>query len=582
MTPPTHPNPSVTASGPASVGVGRDNYGPITTNYFAEGLPPERRLHNLPSPLPEKKFVGRAGEKANIRRILRAANNGNVALLALWGMGGVGKTSLALSVADELTDQFPEAQLHYKLHGTSNAPASSEKILEDVIRRFGAGSTKVPDDPESLQRDYLSCLTGKRVLLVLDNARDATQVRPLIPPKGCGLIITSRQSLHSLTEVKSIALDLLPESDSVKLLRVRTGISGARDEKRGTKDDFKTVARLCGYLPLALDVAGGFLDTFREWSLTQYIEELGRWRLEYLKSGNDKTKDVEAVLGFSAARLVEENRELAAHWQELSILRQDFEERVAAAVLNFGTDSLRAKSLLSTLRERSLILFDMNNQRYRLHELIQEVAAKVFEYGEDKSLAATSAERLAAARWRFTAYSADLIMRLNDGLATDDTTTQRQFLKALQSELQNLPTIFNALIADVQSGVPLDPNKLYTAIGSLQFVETSLELVFGSKDLMARARKQFDQLQLAEFCWYVAHFEATLMGNLVLARKWARRALLRFNTHSDRRAREVRSAVANWRSGAPRPEGLDRMVRAAVRRLSEEQIKAGPPSPEAS
>jgi NB-ARC domain len=253
---------------------------------------PEKRLHQLPAPLPPNQFVGRHDESRQICDGLRQAGQQQATLLALKGMGGMGKTALAIYVAHQVTDDFPDAQLFLDLRGTTD-PVPPAEAMAAVIRAFDPQVGQLPADPDALEPTYRGALAGKKALLVLDNARDAGQVRPLLPPVGCGLIVTSRYSLDSLDGVQSIALGELSEDEAVNLLRRLV-------PQRGTDDELKALAELCGYLPLALNVAGSFVKGHANWTLSEYRVALEKERLTRLKLGDDGAKDVGAVIPGSA------------------------------------------------------------------------------------------------------------------------------------------------------------------------------------------------------------------------------------------------------------------------------------------
>jgi hypothetical protein len=413
----TTPNPAgndakADAQGSQAIGgnVGGNVTAKTTIINLPEAVPPEKWLHQLPSPLPGKKFVGRGRERAQIKRILNAADHGKVALTALKGMGGVGKTELAVFVANQIKDKFPDAQLFIRLHGTTPSPAQPIAVLQNVILTLQPGA-QLPADLTALEAAYRSVLAGKKILLVLDNARDVAQIRPLLPPAGCGLIITSRNALITLTEVETLSLDILTEEESVGLLRTLV-------PTRGSDDDLKRVAKLCGYLPLALNVAGSMLSR-PEWEPREYIVILEQERVKRLKVEDDESKDVETVLAFSAAQLVRDDANLAAKWQMLSVFPADFDEDAAVAVL--AVERTDAKDALSKLLDRHLVMFDENNRRYRLHDLLREIAAKVFDRGATHPLGVSSAQRLTDAAKRHAEYYDRYFSPMSGGFQNKET-----------------------------------------------------------------------------------------------------------------------------------------------------------------
>src|SRR5581483_8436194 len=167
-------------------------------------------------------------------------------------------------------------------------------------------------------------LAGKRVLILLDNALDAAQVRPLVPPAPCALIVTSRRRIV-LEGIRRFDLDALSDKDARALLRE------ILDKRRATDAQLDRIAELCGYLPLALRIAGTFLAVRSDWTADEYIVELSdeRQRLERLKQDD---LDVGAVLGLSAKQLEQESAELAGRWRMLAVFPASFDRAAAAAV----------------------------------------------------------------------------------------------------------------------------------------------------------------------------------------------------------------------------------------------------------
>src|SRR4051812_43277473 len=263
------------------------------------GLPdpasPPARCHQLRSPLPD--FVGQHATIATLLTCLRqASEDGSVAAISgVRGMGGIGKTELAVLVANRLTDTFPDAQLLLNLHGASATPLLPQQALHQVIHAFSP-DLKLPDELEATQQLYHSLLHGKRVLIVADDARDAAQVRPLLPPKGCALLITSRLRF-SLPGMTSIDLEVLAEAEAVRLLHsLCTRLSEA---------DARRLAHSCGYLPLALRVIGSLLHNDPALEAVSYLQHLAgqRQRLALLRDPDDPQLDVESTLKLSYARL---------------------------------------------------------------------------------------------------------------------------------------------------------------------------------------------------------------------------------------------------------------------------------------
>jgi tetratricopeptide (TPR) repeat protein len=312
------------------------------------------RLHSLPSDIAD--FTGRKREVSELRKALEHGN-GRIVISALNGMGGVGKTTLAIHVAHQLAAHYPEAQIVVDMQGTSQPLAPIEAMLR-VIRAFHPQAPPA-DDVNQVAPIYSSVLVGKRVLILLDNAADAAQVRLLVPPAPCALIVTSRRRIK-LEGSRWLDLDALSEKDARDLLREML------DKRRATNAQLDRLAELCGRLPLALRVAGTFLAVHSDWPVEEYIETLSdeRQRLAHLKQDDF---DVEAVLELSARQLEQESVELAARWRMLAVFPASFDLAAAAAV--WGAAEARAS--LSGLFERSLLLHNQETGRYRLHDLVR-------------------------------------------------------------------------------------------------------------------------------------------------------------------------------------------------------------------
>jgi tetratricopeptide (TPR) repeat protein/transcriptional regulator with XRE-family HTH domain len=355
------------------------------------------RLFQLPAAVAD--FTGREDEFR--RMVERLTGGGTVAVSALRGMGGVGKTSLAVKVAHAVKDHFPDGQLVVELRGTSDNPVTPAEAMARVIRDFHPDAGKLPDTAAELLPLYRGVLAGKRALVLLDNARDEGRVQDLVTPPPAGFLLTSRAAL-ALDGVESVRLDLLPPDEALALLR---GIVGAK----GSDDELRAVATLCGRLPLALRVAGDFLRLHPNWTAAKFIEALkdeGR-RLERLK-GKTREKDVEAVLALSARQLVQDNPEQAERWQALAVFPADFDSLAAAAVWDLTAgdepDTATAEDELTALLDRSLVQFDEGTGRYSLHDLMRPVARDAFDYADDHPLGAGSADRLRAAERRFAGH----------------------------------------------------------------------------------------------------------------------------------------------------------------------------------
>lgn len=232
-------------------------------------------LHQLPPPPGD--FTGR---KAELEALTQAIEQGGVTITGLRGMGGIGKTALALKLADKLRERYPHAQIYLDLKGTSKKPATSAEAMAHVVRAYRP-TAKLPDDEAQLGGLYHSVLDGQRALLLMDNAANAAQVAPLAPPASCVLLVTSRQRFVLRGWVAKDLTTLAPEEARALLLCLAPRVGGAADE----------IARLCGYLPLALCAAGGMLAVREDLAPHRYAEQLRDERAAIGTAGGGRCGD---------------------------------------------------------------------------------------------------------------------------------------------------------------------------------------------------------------------------------------------------------------------------------------------------
>jgi tetratricopeptide (TPR) repeat protein len=325
-----------------------------------------RKLHNLRAPVAD--FTGRTDDLAALKAALSPGGTPSIAhVTGLHGLGGVGKTELALKAAHELDAAYPDAALLFECQ-PGGVPLSPAALIAGVIRVYDT-ARRLPDDLPSLQGIYCEILAGRQGLLLLDNARDAAQVAPLLPPPaGWGAIVTSRAHF-GLPGAHRRSLDVLPPPDAAELLSRVLGAGGRADLAAGPLDE---LARRCGYLPLALRVAASYLCTYNNWSLDAYLAALRRAPLQHLREG---AADVAAVLGFSVTQLVNDNPTLARRWAGLAVFPAPFDVSAAAAVWDAPPDDALAP--LGELCALSLLEYRPKEQLYTLHDLLRQYALTI-------------------------------------------------------------------------------------------------------------------------------------------------------------------------------------------------------------
>ncbi len=316
---------------------------------FSDGLPetPAAPVQQLPPPLPE--FAGRAFELAEL---LAARGNHEIKILGLQGLGGVGKTTLALKLAHQIASHYPDAQIFVDLKGASSQPLSIAEAQSHVIRAF-LPAARLPENEAELGQMYNAVLYGKRALLLLDNAVNAQQLSPLLPPETCLLIVTSRQHI-SLPQMFTSRLEALPPSEAREMLHRLLPNIGYGAE---------AVAELCGHLPLALRLAASALTLHPDMGVGNYIEHLHRIQQEGTR------RPVETVLRLSYELLVPGLRKL---WRTLATFPDSFDIPAAAAI--WQINPARAENALQRLMAYSLVERNRATGRFRLHDLMMRFA----------------------------------------------------------------------------------------------------------------------------------------------------------------------------------------------------------------
>jgi tetratricopeptide (TPR) repeat protein len=337
--------------------------------HQTEKFPPP---HQIPSP--PKDFTGR---QELIDRIVEGFGQGST-IIGLRGMGGLGKTALAYKLAEMLRDRYQDGQLMVDLRGASPDPFVPAGALAKILRYYYP-AVALPQNLEELQSLYLSTLDGKCALLLLDNALDDHQVRPLLPPDTCGVIITSRRKF-ALAGMAAIDLDVLKIEEAVALLLRTAGPHLSKNQPAG-KLVWEEMARICGCLPVALKAAGSYLACTPGSSPSRYIKELQDERRRLgLIGGEGVEEDLVAKLSLSYNRLAPDT---ASVFRLLSIFPADFDAQAEEAVCqDEGHQHLTELVRWSPVEYQSL---DAESEgRYHLHELVRLFAAyQLEEKGEE-------------------------------------------------------------------------------------------------------------------------------------------------------------------------------------------------------
>lgn len=245
------------------------------------------RPAQLPAAVPD--FTGRAAFVDELGAQLATAGGRVMAVSAVAGIGGVGKTTLAVQVAHAARDHFPDGQLYVDLQGAGAGPADPEAVLGAFLRALGAQDAAIPDGVAERAALYRSLLDGKRVLTLLDNARDAAQVRHLLPgTPGCATLITSRVRMVDLAGAHLVDLDVMSPEEALTLFTRIVGTERVTTERKAAMD----VVAACGFLPLAIRIAASRLAARRTWTVSVLARKLSdeRRRLDELQAGDQAVK----------------------------------------------------------------------------------------------------------------------------------------------------------------------------------------------------------------------------------------------------------------------------------------------------
>jgi tetratricopeptide (TPR) repeat protein/transcriptional regulator with XRE-family HTH domain len=311
-------------------------------------------------------FTGRQHELAELADAAAAAG-GVVSIHAIGGMAGIGKTAFAVHAAHRLAGRFPGGQIFLPLHAHTpgQQPVDPADALASLLLTIGVPAGQIPADLQARTGLWRDRLAGRPLLLVLDDAADSEQIRPLLPGAGGSLVlVTSRRRLTALEDAQTISLDALPPGEAAGLfvrLAVRPGLSSADPAVR-------EITRLCGCLPLAIGMLARQLYHHPAWTLAGLAADLAAaaGRLELLATEN---LSVAAAFDLSYADLAPDQQRL---FRRLALHPgTDIDPYAAAAVDGIGLAAARRG--LEALYDQYL-LTEPAPGRYRMHDLIREHA----------------------------------------------------------------------------------------------------------------------------------------------------------------------------------------------------------------
>jgi hypothetical protein len=353
-------------------------------------------------------FAGRTGELATLTGLLRgrAERGGTVVISAIGGTAGVGKTALAVHWAHQVADRFPDGQLYVNLRGFD--PSGSVMAPAEAVRRFldalQVPPERIPVDLDAQAALYRSQLACKRMLVVLDNARDTVQVRPLLPgAPTCLVVVTSRGQLTSLVAVDGahpLTLDLLTEAEARELLARRLGPDRIAAEPQAVEQ----IVGCCARLPLALSIAAARAEQsgFPLAALAGELAETGR-RLDVLDAG-DAAGQVRAVFSWSYTAL----SSAAARLFRLLGLHPGPDISAAAAASFAAVPPAETRRLLAELVRASL-LTEHTPGRYAFHDLLRAYAVDVTHTHDPADQRRAAVGRMLD-HYRHTAHTAERLL----------------------------------------------------------------------------------------------------------------------------------------------------------------------------
>jgi DNA-binding SARP family transcriptional activator/DNA-binding XRE family transcriptional regulator len=379
------------ASGPAA--------GPGAGEHVVSGVP-----RQLPGTVAH--LAGRATELAALTRLLDEFDSmvpGAAAISVVGGMAGVGKTTLVLYWAHRVASRFPDGQLYANLRGfdPSGSPVTPAEAIRGFLVALGVRADGIPPRPVDPAGLYRSLLAGKRMLIVLDNARDEQQVRPLLPASpNCLVLITSRNQLPGLAatdDARLLSLNVPAEAGTEQLLTGRVGAQRAAAESAA----ITAIVRLCARLPLALTIAAAIAATRPGLRLASLAAELrdAQCRLDILDTGDPATS-IRAVFSWS----IEQLSAAATGMFRLLGLHPGPDITAAAAASLTGVPVRQARQAISELL-RAHLLTEHVPGRFAFHDLLRVYAADQVCQNEDAETQTEAVDRMLS-HYLHTAYEA--------------------------------------------------------------------------------------------------------------------------------------------------------------------------------
>ena len=324
---------------------------------------PDGPVRPWQAPAPPPDFTGRGDLLDQIEKVLRYAP----ATCVVSGMAGVGKTSLALRVAQRVRPDFPDGQLYIDLRGADRLPVSIAEALARFLRALGVDNREIPDDAAEAAALYRSVVSDRRILVILDNARNAAQIRPLLPGSGPGVVLVT--SRNQCSDLDGAALFDLPVLDAREAVDMLAG-PPARTRVAADRPAAEALIEACGRLPIAIRMIAGRLAARPALTLGDALSRLldEQSRLDQLRVG-----DVAVTAGFELSYHDLTPRAARIFRSAALIPGKDFSAAAVAALL--GADQTDVENVLDDLVRENL-LQTVGTCRYRYHDLLHLFARR--------------------------------------------------------------------------------------------------------------------------------------------------------------------------------------------------------------
>ncbi|WP_085565735.1 AfsR/SARP family transcriptional regulator [Streptomyces murinus] len=332
---------------------------------------------NLPRDVP---WIGRREELRRLTSALSEGGGESGAVVTVEGMGGVGKSALAVHCGHEVADRYPDGRCFVRLggHAADRTAGAPDRALTTLLRVLGPEGRELPQDTEELTAMWRSLARDRRMLVILDDAVCSEQVRQLLPGASpTSVVVTSRRRLTGLPGARSISLDVLPSDDAIALFERRLGAGG-----RSRTAEIADIVRVCGHLPLAVEIAASRLLARSSWTAADLLRQLtaGAGGLDELRDGE---RTLEHVFALSYRALTAE--------QQLVFRRISLH-----AGMEFGPHAVAALTGLPlAATERALeqlltqhLLSEPAPHRFTLHDLLRTYARSLSDAEETESRAA--------------------------------------------------------------------------------------------------------------------------------------------------------------------------------------------------